>query len=86
MSVGSREQPRGQYNNHSAAPSAGNMSSDMSRGMFGAAASNIAPARAGPSTSENVIIHTDGGAVGESSHATSDVKEVPTEAPPAYAG
>lgn len=44
--------------------------------------------RAGPSSSANVIIHTDGGTVGGDMHASDDVKQMPAEeeGPPAYSG
>jgi len=70
QSVDSREQQRGQQNNRSSVLSTGANTSSQ----------------AGPSTSANVIIHTDGGAVGGDTRATNDVKEMPAEEPPAYSG
>lgn len=80
VSVASREQPRPAPNIRWSVSSAATIPTDM-RG----AAPNIAAAQAGPNTSENIIMHTDGGTVEQGAPAT-EVKQMPAEAPPAYSG
>ena len=71
----SREQP---YGHASQSPVS---SADQRRNLSGTPRAGSPPTLAGPSTSENVIVHTDGGTVRRDAPST-DVEE----APPAYEG
>jgi hypothetical protein len=78
----SPEQARGGHPVQSSMSSTGSIPANAPQGVPRPRAGSSV--QAGPSN--DVIMHTDGGAVRQDAPTSDDIKEIPTEAPPAYSG